>query len=249
MSASSKVTRSCLRSTAEFMCEDELLVVCAPSHPLAKLDSIAPGLLAQHAYISREPGSGTREVCDNYLQKVGSAADSLQPVMELGSPEALKGVVVTGRGFAIMSRSTVVKEARLGLLVGIPLAPRLVRKLALVYPKRKFHSKYVSNFKSLSSTPPRAKRARSTTSMRAVTDVADGSRADIPLPPQNNGRPKPPLVARPALISPPACAGTPESRSRPCRCWPAHRPSLPRSLPCRAWRAEAFRKRNATADR
>jgi DNA-binding transcriptional LysR family regulator len=130
----------------EFVCEDELLVVCAPSHPLARLDSIEPGLLAQHAYISREPGSGTREVCDNYLQKLGIAADLLQPVMELGSPEALKGMVATGRGFAIMSRSTVVKEARLGLLVGVALAPRLVRNLALVYSKQKFHSRHLSNF-------------------------------------------------------------------------------------------------------
>ena len=130
----------------EFVCEDELLVVCAPSHPLAKLDAIAPSLLAQHAYISREPGSGTREVSDHYLQKVGIAVDLLQPVMELGSPEALKGLVATGRGFAIMSRATVVKESRLGLLVGIPLAPRLVRNLALVYSKQKFHARHLSVF-------------------------------------------------------------------------------------------------------
>ena len=130
----------------EFLCEDELLVVCAPSHPLAKLDSIAPGLLAQHAYISREPGSGTREVSDHYLQKLGLAPDFLQPVMELGSPEALKGLAATGRGFAIMSRATVIKETHMGLLVGIPLAPRLVRNLALVYSKQKFYSKLVSNF-------------------------------------------------------------------------------------------------------
>lgn len=130
----------------EFVCEDELLVVCAPSHPLARLGRIAPELLTQHAYMSREPGSGTREVCDNYLQRQGIAADLLQPVMELGSPEALKGLVSTGTGFAIMSRSTVIKEARMGLLVGIPLAPRLVRSLALVYSKQKFHSRCFEAF-------------------------------------------------------------------------------------------------------
>ena len=130
----------------EFICEDELLVVCAPSHPLARLEAVAPDLLAQHAYISREPGSGTREVSDHYLRKLGITADLLQPVMELGSPEALKGLVATGRGFAIMSRATVVKESRLGLLVGIALAPRLVRNLALVYSKQKFHSRHLSVF-------------------------------------------------------------------------------------------------------
>jgi DNA-binding transcriptional LysR family regulator len=130
----------------EIVCEDELLVVCAPTHPLAKLKSVAPGLLVQHAYISREPGSGTREVSDHYLEKIGVAPDSLQPVMELGSPEALKGLVATGRGFTIMSRATVTKETKLGMLAAIPLAPRLVRNLALVYSKQKFYSKLVSNF-------------------------------------------------------------------------------------------------------
>jgi len=130
----------------EFVCEDELLVVCAPLHPLAKQKSVVPIELAQHAYISREPGSGTREVTDHYLQKIGIAPDSLQPAMELGSPEALKGLVATGRGFAIMSRATVIKETRLCLLVGIPLAPRLVRNLSVVYFRQKFYSKAVSNF-------------------------------------------------------------------------------------------------------
>ena len=130
----------------EVVCEDELLVVCAPSHPLAKQTSVKPELLSQHAYISREPGSGTREVTDHYLQKIGFAPESLQPVMELGSPEALKGLAATGRGFAIMSRATVAKETRLGLLVGIPLSPRLLRNLSIVYSKQKFYSKLVSSF-------------------------------------------------------------------------------------------------------
>ena len=130
----------------EVVCEDELLVVCAPSHPLAKLASVPPDVLAQHAYVCREPGSGTREVSDRHLQMLGIAPESLQPVMELGSPEALKGVVATGRGYAIMSRATVVKETRLGLLVGVALEPRLVRNLAFVYSKQKFYSKLVSTF-------------------------------------------------------------------------------------------------------
>jgi DNA-binding transcriptional LysR family regulator len=130
----------------EVACEDELLVVCAPSHPLAQHKSVKPELLPQHAYLSREPGSGTREVTDHYLQKIGFPPDSLQPVMELGSPEALKGMAATGRGFAIMSRATVVKERQLGLLVGVPLAPRLVRNLSVVYSKQRFQSKLVSGF-------------------------------------------------------------------------------------------------------
>lgn len=127
-------------------CEDELQVVCAPSHLLAKQKSATPQSLTEHAYISRELGSGTREVIDHYLQKAGLALDSLQVVMEAGSPEALKGLAATGLGFSIMSRATVAKEVRLGELVRVPLSPRLIRHLSVVYPKERFHSLLVSGF-------------------------------------------------------------------------------------------------------
>jgi DNA-binding transcriptional LysR family regulator len=127
-------------------CDDELQVVCAPSHPLAKLKSVAPKALMEHAYVSREPGSGTREVVDNYLQKAGVQPDSLQVVMELGSPEALKGLVATGLGFTIMSRAIAALEVKLGRLVQIPLSPPLIRHLSVVYPKERFHSRLVNGF-------------------------------------------------------------------------------------------------------
>ena len=127
-------------------CDDELQVVCAPSHPLTKMTSATPKSLLEHAYISRESGSGTREVIDHYLQKNGVSPDSMQLVMEVGSPEALKGLVATGLGFAIMSRATFVMEMRLGRLVQIPLSPPLNRHFSVVYPKERIHSKLVNAF-------------------------------------------------------------------------------------------------------
>ncbi len=127
-------------------CDDELQVVCVPSHPLAQEKSATPKSLMEHPYISREPGSGTREVIDRYLQDGGVSPDSLQLVMEVGSPEALKGLVATGLGFAIMSRATFAMEMRLGRLVQIPLSPPLKRHFSLVYPKERFHSRLVKSF-------------------------------------------------------------------------------------------------------
>ena len=66
--------------------------------------------------------------------------------MELGSPEAIKGLLSTGLGFAIMSRSSVSKETRLGQLAAIPLNPRLMRTLSVVYPKEKFRSRLANTF-------------------------------------------------------------------------------------------------------
>jgi DNA-binding transcriptional LysR family regulator len=131
---------------ADVCCEDELRVVCTPRHPLARLASVEPRALEGHDYISREPGSGTREVVDNYLEKAGLAPGALEVVMEAGSPEAMKGLVAAGLGFAIMSRATVTKEVRLGELVEVALAPPLVRSLALVYPRERFHTRLVESF-------------------------------------------------------------------------------------------------------
>jgi len=127
-------------------CEDELQVVVSPEHPLAKLKSVTPAQLLPHAYISREEGSGTRESADLYLRKAGIGQDDLKVEMELGSPEALKGVVSAGTGFAILSLLAVEKERRLGDLVAVPLQPRLTHTLSLVYPKDKFRSRLVSTF-------------------------------------------------------------------------------------------------------
>ena len=71
--------------------------------------------------------------------------------MELGSPKALLEVVETGLGFAIASRASVIQEQRLGDLVAIPLKPRLVRTLSMVYPKEKFRSRLVTTFVTFAS--------------------------------------------------------------------------------------------------
>lgn len=152
----------------EFCCEDELRVVCAPHHPLARARSVSVQALAEHAYISRELGSGTREVIDHYLQKGGVAAEGMQVVMEASSPEAMKRLVATGLGFAIMSRATVAKEVRLGELLEVALVPPLVRQLAVVYPKERFHSRLVEGFVAFAKQRLAASQAADRPDIRAA---------------------------------------------------------------------------------
>ena len=130
----------------EACCEDELQVILSPKHPLAAHKQVAPKQLLAYPYISREAGSGTREFTDMYFRKAGISPEELQIEMELGSPEALKGVVSAGIGFAILSRVAVAKEKKLGELVCLPLVPKLIRTLSLVYPKEKFRSRLVNAF-------------------------------------------------------------------------------------------------------
>lgn len=132
--------------TTEVCCEDELVVICSPKFELAKAGSIAPERLAALPYVCREPGSGTREFADHYFSKAGIAPEDLDVAMELGSPEAIKGVVESGLGFSILSRAAVAKELKLGALVAIALKPRLIRVMSLVYTKEKFRSRLLSAF-------------------------------------------------------------------------------------------------------
>ncbi len=131
---------------AQVCCEDELVAICAPHHNLAKLPSPTPDQLATLPYISREAGSGTREVVDDFFRRSGLNPEDLHIVMELGSPEALKGAVEAGLGIAIVSRATILKELKLGDLVALPLQPRLMRPLSLVYAHEKFRSKLLQSF-------------------------------------------------------------------------------------------------------
>ena len=132
--------------TCEVCCDDELTAICAPGYPLAKLKKVGPRALADYEYLSREPGSGTREIVENYFRACKVTVDDLKTQMELGSQEALKAVVATGLGFAIVSRPTVEKELRLGLLLATPLDPPLRRNIYLIQFEERFRSRLVTTF-------------------------------------------------------------------------------------------------------
>ena len=127
-------------------CEDELVAICSPKHAVAQYTSITPVQLAELPYVSRESGSGTREVMDDYFRQNGVQPEDLHIVMELGSREAIKGAVEAGLGIAIVSRATIQKEIKLGDLIAIPLEPRLNRPLSMVNAKEKFRSRLLQTF-------------------------------------------------------------------------------------------------------
>jgi DNA-binding transcriptional LysR family regulator len=130
----------------EVCCEDELVLICAPGHRFAGVAAVKPGELAGEPFVSRELGSGTREFTDHYLRRGQVAPEDLNIVMELGSPEAIKGVVETGLGVSIMSRERIAKERKLAMLVAVPLEPRLIRTFSFVHPREKFRSKLLTAF-------------------------------------------------------------------------------------------------------
>jgi len=121
--------------------QDQLVAIVPPGHPLAEKKSVKIESLLEYPYICREEGSGTREVILDYLQEVGLSSSNLDVIMELGSPEAIKGAVEAGIGLTILSKATLAKELKLGTLVAIPLESALERPFSFVHQKQKFRQR------------------------------------------------------------------------------------------------------------
>jgi DNA-binding transcriptional LysR family regulator len=117
---------------------DQLVVVTPPNHPLAHEQTVPIGKVMGYPYICREEGSGTRDVILEYVERSGCNPADLQAVMELGSPESIKGAVEAGMGISILSIATVTKELQLGTLAAVKLDPPLDRPFSFVHQKQKF---------------------------------------------------------------------------------------------------------------
>ncbi len=130
----------------EVIWDDELVVICAPDHPLAKRAAVNLDDLTQYPFISREEGSGTREVMENYLVELGLNTQQLDITMEFGSPESIKNAVAADLGIAIMSIATLVKELALETLCAIPLEQPIRRPFSIVYQRQQFRLKAMEEF-------------------------------------------------------------------------------------------------------
>ncbi len=117
---------------------DQLVLVVSPGHELCKQKKVDAAQLMEYPYICREEGSGTREVIHDYLKSAGLSASDMNIIMELGSPEAIKGSIEINMGISILSHTAIAKELQLGTLVGIPLDPPLERPFSFVHQKQKF---------------------------------------------------------------------------------------------------------------
>ena len=127
--------------------EEELAIVCAPSHPLlggdpAKRLNVAA--LRQAAWLLREPGSGTREAVEQALQP---HLHQLREGLHFGGTEAIKQAAVEGLGFTCLSLAAVRDLVALGRLVHVRTTlPRLVRRLWLIHHRRKQFSNSLAAF-------------------------------------------------------------------------------------------------------
>lgn len=142
---------------------DELVIVCAPGHPLASGSrgrSVSLEALRESRWLFREPGSGTREAVEHALLP---HLHSLRLHMQLGSAEAIRCAVAEGLGVTCLSRHIVEDMLRQKRLVLLKTAlPRLQRHFSLIYQRDKYLTRSLKQFNAycLGASPRRPMRPK-----------------------------------------------------------------------------------------
>ena len=118
-------------TVAKVFAEHPLVFIAAPDHPLADKRRIDPQRLAEETLLIREPGSGTRNALERYLEEHRVTTGA---TMELGSNETIKQAVMAGLGLSFLSEHTIGLECSVGRLVKLKVTGTPVkRQWRLVY--------------------------------------------------------------------------------------------------------------------
>jgi DNA-binding transcriptional LysR family regulator len=124
--------------TVQPWCEDELLVVMAPTDPIVpgkRRAKVSLQSLKDATWLLRESGSGTREIIDQLLIP---HLERLRAGMEFGTSEAIKRAVACGLGISCLSRCVVEDLLQSGALIAPATAlPRLTRRFHILVHERK----------------------------------------------------------------------------------------------------------------
>lgn len=95
------------------------IIVAAADHALAAKRRLAAADLSDEPFITREPGSGTRMLMEDFFRKTRLQG---KIGMEMDSNESIKQAVIAGLGIAFISQHTVSHELQQRRLVALKVA-------------------------------------------------------------------------------------------------------------------------------
>jgi len=138
------------RFVVEFICTDELVLIAAPSHPIASRGTVTVKDLGSVPFIVPEPGSRTRQLVERKLREAGVP---LRIAMQLPGTEAVKKAVEAGLGVGMVSSFAVGPEALAGTLRLLPVKNfRLTRPMMLVHRSQKYFSPVGQRFREFAKS-------------------------------------------------------------------------------------------------
>jgi DNA-binding transcriptional LysR family regulator len=114
--------------------DEEMVVACCPSHPLARLKSVPPARLDGERYVAFDKGLVIRREVDRFLRQHGAAIDVL---FEFDNIENIKKAIEIGAGVALLPEPTLRQELKAGTLRARPVeGGGLVRPLGIIHRRR-----------------------------------------------------------------------------------------------------------------
>ena len=117
--------------------QDELVVIAPEGHRFTDEPEIEFAQLVAEPFISRERGSGTRQVAEAALTRAGYDPTSLRTIAELSGIEPIKAAVEAGMGVAIVSALSIRRELQQRTLIARPIHEVVMhRNLAAVFAAR-----------------------------------------------------------------------------------------------------------------
>ncbi|MGC9167848.1 MAG: LysR substrate-binding domain-containing protein [Desulfurella sp.] len=98
--------------------KDKLLFVCSPQHKFTVSEKVTLKDLLKEQFIMRERGSGTRQIIEAELAKLGA---HVKVAYEFNNPEAIKNAVSCNLGISALSELIIKNELQMGMLKEIPI--------------------------------------------------------------------------------------------------------------------------------
>ncbi len=114
--------------------QEEMVVVCAPVHPLAEQTLVAPERLNGMPFVAFDRGLTIRREIDRFLREHDT---EVEVVLEFDNIETIKRAVAETGAVALLPRPTLRPETDHGALKAIPLEGcRLVRPLGMIHRRQ-----------------------------------------------------------------------------------------------------------------
>lgn len=127
--------------------KDILVLICHPSHPLAKFKTVKLSQLSGQKFIGFEPDIPTRKAIDKILK---DHSIEVQHVMEFDNIETVKRAVEIEAGISIVPQGTITQEVSKQTLSEVRIEGlELYRPLAAIYKKNKVLSPAMKQFLSI----------------------------------------------------------------------------------------------------
>ncbi|MFM8409197.1 MAG: LysR family transcriptional regulator substrate-binding protein, partial [Alphaproteobacteria bacterium] len=124
--------------------EDRLVLICAPSHPLAKNKSVSIRDLEGANFVGFEKDIPTHKAIERALQKHGIR---VHYVAEVDNIEVIKRIVEVGSGISIVPEPAVRPEIRNKSLVAVTISDEtFVRQLAVIHKEGRHFSPAAERF-------------------------------------------------------------------------------------------------------